>query len=112
MSVELELVRDYMAHEEDRASDLAIARSILEAVIASEIDTPRTAPRARGLRWALRLSVGAAAAIAACVVLVLQIVPTARISTPVAAAAQLSHLADVVQPAVPLQAGQWSTYQM
>jgi hypothetical protein len=112
MSDELELVRDYMAHEEDRASDLAIARSILEAAIASEIDTPRTAPRARRLRWALRLSVGAAAAIAACVVLVLQIVPTARISTPVAAAAQLSHLADVVQPAVPLQAGQWSTYQM
>jgi hypothetical protein len=112
MSVELELVRDYMAHEEDRASDLAIARSILEDVIASEIDTPRTAPRARRLRWALRLSVGAAAAIAACVVLILQIVPTAKISTPVAAAAQLSHLADVVQPAVPLQAGQWSTYQM
>ena len=111
MNTELELVRNYMAGAEKEASELPIARSILKEAIASE-SSPRTTPRTRRSRWALRVSVGALAAIAASVVLILQILPTSKITTPIAAAAQLSHLADVVKSAPSLQAGQWSTYQM
>jgi hypothetical protein len=44
--------------------------------------------------------------------LILQVLPTSKTATPVAAAEQISQLADSVQPSPPLQAGQWSTYQM
>jgi hypothetical protein len=44
--------------------------------------------------------------------LVLQVLPTSKTAPSVAAAAQISQLADSVQPLPSLQAGQWSTYQM
>ena len=59
-----------------------------------------------------RWSVGVAAAVVVCAVLILQVLPTSKTATSMAAAEQISQLADSVQPSPPLQAGQWSTYQM
>jgi hypothetical protein len=51
--------------------------------------------------------------VAAALLLVLQLLPTAKSTTPLsAAAAQLSRLVDSVKPLPPLQAGQWSSYQL
>jgi hypothetical protein len=44
--------------------------------------------------------------------LIFQVVPSSKGGTSVAAAAQISRLADSVQPSPPLQVGQWSTYQL
>ena len=113
MTVELEgLVHDYMADVGRESSELSRARSTLDQAIALETVGPKAALRSMKLRWTVRISVAAAAAIAASVVLILQIVPTVRVHPTIAAAAQLSHLADVVQPPPSLQAGQWSTYQV
>ncbi len=51
----------------------------------------------------------AAAAIA---VVILQVVPSSNVATPEAAAAEISRLADAVQPAPPLLPGQWYQYQL
>lgn len=120
MSIELELVQYYMNGEDVPASELLIARRILDKAIASEIglddrgDALVRASRKRGGRYNrfARRSVGVAAAAAACAVLVLQVLPTSKTAPSIAAAAQISQLADSVQPSPALQAGQWSTYQM
>lgn len=120
MSIEEEVVQYYVNGEDVPASELLVARRILDKAIASEIglDDPRDAllraSRKRGGRYnriAFR-SVGVAAAVAACAVLVLQVFPTSKTAPTIAAAAQISQLADSVQPLPSLQAGQWSTYQM
>ena len=52
------------------------------------------------------------AAVVASAVLIIQVVPTSESRPPVAAAAQISRLADSVRPLPPLKAGQWSSVQM
>jgi hypothetical protein len=119
MSIEVELVRDYMSGEEVPAGRLPIARSMLADAVAAETgtDDPSVVAvgsrpgRTRSRRLA-RWSVGVAAAVAASAVLILQVVPAAKAPTSVAAAAEIFRLADSVQPAPPLQAGQWSDYRM
>ena len=120
MSTEIDLVHDYMKAVDISADELGMARAMLEDVIALEIglDQPResrmTAPlregrKARRLaRWGIGITV-AAAAVAA--VLISQVVPTSKGTAPAAAAAEISRLADVVQPVPPLLPGQWYQYQ-
>jgi hypothetical protein len=53
------------------------------------------------------------AAVAATLLLTLQLVPTSKTTAPAsAAAAQISRLVDSVKPLPPLEAGQWSSYQL
>lgn len=115
---ELDLVRDHMSGEE-AGEDLVLARSLLDAAIASEVEddgpqkTERQAPdrrrrEARRNRWLA----GAAAVVAASVVLIVQGVPSAQERPPVAAAAQIRHLARAIRPPVAPRAGQWSTNEM
>jgi hypothetical protein len=112
LSIELDLVQDYMASDDTGATELSRARSILDEAIAAELAVAQPSPHSGRRRWSIRLTAAGIAATAACAVLMLQLVPPGTSSTPVAAAAQLAHLADVAQPAPVLEAGQWSTYQM
>ena len=116
---ELDLVRDHMAGVAASDEDLVLARSLLEAAIASEVDddgpdrADRRAPdrrrrAARRNRWL----VGAAAVVAASALLILQGVPSSQDRPPVAAAAQIRHLARAIRPPVAPRAGQWSTNTM
>jgi hypothetical protein len=124
MSIDLDLVHDYMKGEEVPASELRVARSILDGAIALEIgDCDQGAALARGgqmekrspgrrTRWSIGLT-GAAAAGVVCSILISQVTPPpSKVGRSISAAAQISRLADFVEPPPPLQAGQWSDYQM
>ena len=120
MRTEIDLVHDYMKGVDVSADGLAVARSILDEAIALEIGPdhpgnsrmmvpPLSGRRYRRLgRWGVGVTVAAAAAAAA---LILQVVPTFKGTTPEAAAAEISRLADAVQPVPPLLSGQWYQYQ-
>jgi len=121
MSMDLDLVRDYMNDEDVPANELLIARSILDRAIgaedeavdlgaggAAEAQQVQKRRTSRCIPW----SIGVAAAIAAGALLISQLLPSSKVGTSTAAAAQISHLADFVQPPPPLQAGQWSDYEM
>ncbi len=120
MSIDLDLVHDYMNGEEGPAQELLVARSILEEAIASEIGKSdqvvlvgrprRRRKRSTGRRT--RWSIGVLAAFAASCILIVLVLPSSKIGTPLAAAAQIGRLADSVEPAPQPQAGQWSSYQM
>ena len=112
MTTELDLVQVYMAGDNAPASELPRARSMLDEAIAAELAAVLPSPPSGRRRWAVRLSAVSIAAVAACGVLFLQLIAPGKASAPIAAAAQLAHLADVAQPAPVLEAGQWSTYQM
>jgi hypothetical protein len=124
MSIDLDLVHDFMNGEEVPAGELLIARSILDGAIASEIgEGDQSVELARGsqmekrspgrrIRWSIGLAAAAVAAVV-CSILITQVVPPpAKVGRSVTAAAQISRLADFVQPPPPLQPGQWSDYQM
>lgn len=120
MSNELDLVSSFMHSDEGPPIRLAAARSILEEAIRTEIgdlSVPR-APRDPHVtrRWRstarTRIAVAGLAAVVASAVLIIQVVPTSESRPPVAAAAQISRLADSVRPLPPLKAGQWSSVQM
>jgi hypothetical protein len=112
VSTELEMIEEYMAGPEVPSGELRRAQSILDDVIASSNAATSGMTSGRRSRHLMRWSIGAAVAVAASAVLVIQILPTTRVATPEAAAAQLMHLASVVQPPTELQAGQWSTDEM
>lgn len=112
MMTELDVVRVYMSGDDGLGGELPRARSMLDEAIAAELAVALPAPPSGRRRWAVRLSAVGIAAVAACVVLIFQLVAPGKTSTPMAAAAQLAHLADVAQPAPVLEAGQWSTYRM
>ena len=112
MTTELDLVQVYMADDVERAGGLAHARTMLDDAIAAELAAGPPSPQSGRRRWAVRLGAVSIAAVAACAVLILQLIAPGRASTQIAAAAQLAHLADVALPAPALEAGQWSTYQM
>ncbi len=119
MNSELDLVRTYMNADDVSPDELAVARSILEDAISAEVELDRPAdlraivpPRHRwSTRRRLRWGVGGAVAVPAAIALILQVVPTSTVSTPQAAAAEISRLADVVQPVPPLRSGEWYHYQ-
>jgi hypothetical protein len=120
MSNELDLVSDYMKTDDAQPTQLVKARSLLDGAIQIEIlelstdASPTEVARSRRRRsrvWS-RLAVAGVAAVAACAVLIIQVVPTSTSRPPVAAAAQISRLADAVQPPPPLMPGQWSSVQM
>ena len=120
MSIDLDLVREFMNDEELPANELLITRSILDEAIGSEIGegnhvvTVDDASQVRNRRAVQRMQwlVGIAAAVAAIAVLIFQVVPPSKVGPSMAAAAQISRLADSVQASPPLQVGQWSTYQL
>ncbi len=113
MTLELDLVRHYyLAGEEPPAHELGDARAVLETAIAAEAVARRRPPRRARARRLARWGTVAAASTAACAVLVLQLVPASKGSTPIAAAAELAHLADVAQQAPTVQPGEWATYRM
>jgi hypothetical protein len=124
MSMELDLLHDYMSDVDAEESELLSARLILDVAIRGEVDRgdhTQTVPPARKLRdskvssrvtrWSVRTA--AVAAVAAALVLTLLLLPTSKATAPMsAAAAQISRLADAVQSLPVLQAGQWSSYQL
>jgi len=120
MSSELDLVQDFMNVDDVPATELVGARSVFDEAIRSE-SQPDSAgvgavgPNHRPWRLSRRRTgwvVAALAAVAAGALLIVQVVPTPKTRPPVAAAAQISHLAAAVQPTPLLQAGQWSSYQL
>lgn len=118
MSTELELVHDYMGDVEVEESELLAAWSILDSAINKEREIQAGAvpfarrPGARRSRRVARWSAGIAA-IAATILLTLQILPASKATIPVsAAAAQIAKLVDGVKPLPPLREGQWSSYQL
>jgi hypothetical protein len=120
MSTEIDLVHDYMNAPDVSADELPVARSILEEAISAEIgpdhrsDMPVSATRRdrRRSRRMVRWSVGVTVAAAAFALLVLQVVPASKVTTSEATRAEIARLADSVQPAPPLQPGQWYQYQL
>jgi hypothetical protein len=130
MNTELEIVREYLSDIEVPTKDLSVARAMLEDVMSTEtevaagagfgaevraFETPvRYAPRRNRTRSHARLRwlIAAAAAAAAIAVILFQIVPSAKVPAPEAAAAEIARLADAVQPPPPLQPGQWYRYQL
>ncbi len=120
MSSELDLVRNYMNADNVSPDELSVARSILEDAISAEVELDRPSDRPalpeigdrrrshRLARWSVVVTV-AAAAIA---ILILQVIPTSKVTTSDAAAAVISRLADAVQPVPPLLAGEWNQYQL
>jgi len=120
MNTELDLLSDYMNSEEVEAAELVMARSILDGAIAAELAgegqalIPIRLTRKRRLvsRRRLQAVTGVAAAIAVGVVLTFQLLPSSKPDSSIAAAAQISQLAESVPTTPPLQAGQWSTYKM
>jgi hypothetical protein len=121
MSTELDLLSDYLNGQEVTATEIAVARSILDRAIAAEsagdadrtsMPTRSTTRQHRRPRHRLRVVTGVAAAVAVSVVLAFQVLPPSKTDSPVAAAAQISHLAEYVPTTSPLQAGQWSTYML
>ena len=120
MSTEIELVHDYMSRGDFPSDDLGVARSMLQDAITFEIGLDRPSglrsiaqspPRRkfRRTRWAVAATAVGAAAVAA--TLIFQALPTSKGATPEAAAAEISRLADVVQPVPPLRSGEWYQYQ-
>jgi hypothetical protein len=120
MSTEIDLVHDYMSGRDLSSDELGVARSMLEDAITLEIALDRRSGlrsiaqssrrrKFRLARWTVGVTVAGAAAVAA--VLILQVVPTSKGTTPEAAAAEISRLADVVQPVPPLRSGEWYQYQ-
>ena len=120
MTDELDLVSDYLRADDGAPTDLARARSILDDAIRAEVPPEPPEDRApapmrrpgRRSKVRSRLVVAGSAAVVASAVLIVQVVPTSGTHPPVAAAAQISRLADAVQPAPALQPGQWSSVQM
>jgi hypothetical protein len=123
MTIDLDLIHDFMASEEVPAGDLALARSILVTAIGVEIqendasstlsDVSPRGHRHSGRRIPWSVGLAAAAVAVACALLISQVVPShSKPGRSITAAAQISRLADFVQPPPPLQAGQWSDYQM
>ena len=119
MSTELDLVHDYMNGADVPADELLVARSMLEDAIALEVGLkcpkdplpialPLGGRRSRLARWGIGATVAAAAAVA---VLIFQVVPTSKVTPSEAAAAEISRLADVVQPVPPLHPDEWYQYQ-
>ncbi len=119
MKTEIELVRDFMTDPDGSATDLEVARSVLEEAIALELSPSkdrgnaahRTRPRRRTrrrLRWGIGVTCVAAVSAAA----VLLVAPSAKIPGSPAAAAEIARLADAAQPVPPLGAGQWYQYQL
>ncbi len=118
MSTELELVHDYMGDVEVEDSELLAAWSILDSAISEERDVQAGAvpmarrTTARRSRRVVRWSAGITA-IAATILLTLQVLPASKTDTPAsAAAAQIAKQVDSVRPHPPLLAGQWSSYQL
>ena len=120
MSIDLDLIHDYMNSEVVPPSELLSARSILDEAIRFEIGwgiqgegrSHATRERNRRSRRRAEWSVGVVAAVAASAVLFFQVLPSSKVGTSIAAAAQISRLAVTVQPRPPLEAGQWSNYQL
>ncbi|HEX3794802.1 MAG TPA: hypothetical protein VHV57_09910 [Acidimicrobiales bacterium] len=120
MSNELDLVHDFMNGDDVPATELVGARSILDEAIRSEglpdsagvVDAGLTHRAWRLSRRRTGWVVATVAAVAAGALIIVQVVPTPKTRPPVAAAAQISHLAAAVQPTPLLQAGQWSSYQL
>ena len=118
MSAEVELVHEFMMlPEASAADDLRGARSILDDAIAFEargtgdtnnLDLRRSHNRARRARWAIGVTV-AAAAIAA---VILQAVPSTTAPSAKAAAAEITRLADAAQRVPSLGPDQWYQYQL
>ena len=120
MSTEIELVHNHMSRGDFSSDDLGVARSMLEDAIAFEIGLDRPSglrsiaqspPRRkfRRTRWTVGVTAIGATAVAA--TLIFQVLPTTKGATPQAAAAEISRLADVVQPVPPLRSGEWYQYQ-
>ena len=119
MSIELQLVRQYLAAHEVAVEDLPNARAILDAAIA---ETPaeivpegacseqRPGPgrqRRRRVVWAA----GVALLVVALGLIAVPWAPAAKIHRPLAASAEIARLADAIEPAAPLQPGQWLAIQ-
>ncbi len=119
MSTEMNLVYDFM-NVDVPADELPVARAVLEDAISAEVEQSHrsdmpTGPRRRNRRKSRQLArwtAGLAVAAAAIAVLILEVVPTSTVPTSEAAAAEISRLADTVQPAPPLLAGQWYQYEL
>jgi hypothetical protein len=118
-TTELDLVRDFMAGLDASESELGQARSVLDAAIALENgrgpgghDRP-VAPRPRRRsRRSFRWGIAATVVAAACVVAIFAAVPSAKMPTSEAAAAEIARLAETVQPVPPLAEGQWYQYEL
>ena len=120
MSTEIDLVHDYMSEGDLSSDDLGVARSMLEDAITLEIGLDRSsglrsitqAPRRRKFRrtrWTVGVTTAGATAVAT--VLLLQALPDSKGTPSEAAAAEISRLANVVQPVPPLRTGEWYQYQ-
>jgi hypothetical protein len=119
MSTEVDLIHGFMHLPEVSPDDLPGARSILDDAIADEapraVDAWSPAPARRGHRRSRRVArwaVGVTLAAAATAAVIFQVVPSTRVPTPPAAAAEIARLADAVQPVPPLGPGQWYQYQL
>jgi hypothetical protein len=119
MSIELQMVRQYLAGDEMAADDLPNARAILDSAIAespSEIvpDSACSQPRPRPSRTRRRRALwtaGVALLVVALGVIAIPWAPSAKVHRPLAASAEIARLADAIEPAAPLQPGQWLAMQ-
>jgi hypothetical protein len=120
MSTEMDLVHDFMNAVDVSAEELPVARSILEDAICLEVGHDQRGDAAtrvgrrnrRRSRRLARWSIGVTVAAAAIAALILQVAPTSKVTTSEAAAAEIARLADAVQPAPALLAGQWYQYKL
>jgi len=120
MTTELDHLAEYLDGFGPSPEQLDVARSILEDAVRRELpwestpDTPRTGPdphegRSRRRRWVVIASLVACAAAA---VVAVSLAPPPKPRPHRTVAAQISELADTVQPTPTLAPGQWSSLQL